>query len=61
MKRKIVTDRGESITIARTFGCTVQMVSDSLNFRKNSPLARKIRKTALERGGVDTSKLTVNN
>jgi hypothetical protein len=54
MKRRIVIDRGEGIRIARIFGCTAQMVSFSLTFRKNTPLARKIRKAALESGGIDT-------
>jgi hypothetical protein len=58
MKRKIVIDRGEGKKLAKLFGCTAQMVSYSLTFRKNSLLARKIRKAALENGGIDTDKLT---
>jgi hypothetical protein len=36
------------------------MVSYSLTFRKNSLLARKIRKAAVERGGIDTGELNNN-
>lgn len=33
--------------------CTPEMVSHSLSFRKNSKLARSIRKLAIERGGIE--------
>ncbi len=59
MKRRIVTERGEGKRLAELFGCTVQMVNYSLTFRKDSPLARKIRKAALERGGFDTAKVQI--
>jgi len=54
MKRKILVDRGEVLRIAKLLGCTREMVSYSINFQKNSLLARKIRKVAMERGGFDT-------
>jgi len=57
MKRRIVTERGEGKQLAQLFNCTVQMVNYSLSFRKNSLLARKIRKAALERGGFDTGEV----
>jgi hypothetical protein len=37
--------------IAELMGCTNVMVSHALAFRKNSKLARSIRKLAIERGG----------
>jgi hypothetical protein len=49
--------RGEGKKLAKLFGCTQQMVSYSLTFRKNSFLARKIRKAAMERGGFDTGEV----
>lgn len=57
MKRRIVMSRGEGKKLAKLFGCTQQMVSYSLTFRKNSFLARKIRKAAMERGGFDTGEV----
>lgn len=60
MKRRIVVEYGEVNKIAELIGCTNVMVSHALAFRKNSRLARSIRKFALERGGteigVDTQK-----
>ncbi len=53
MKKKIVVQRGECKAIAKILGCTYEMVSHSLAFRKNSLLARKIRKVAIERGGQE--------
>lgn len=52
MKKKIVVERGEQQAIAKLMGCTHEMVCHSLAFRKDTPLARKIRKVAEERGGV---------
>ncbi|MDD3228256.1 MAG: hypothetical protein PHE09_03465 [Oscillospiraceae bacterium] len=37
--------------IAGLLGCSPEMVTHSLAFRKNSKLARSIRKLALDRGG----------
>ena len=53
MKRKVVVDYGEQKTIANLMHCTPEMVSHSLSFRKNSKLARSIRKLAIERGGIE--------
>lgn len=53
MKRKIVVEHGEQLVIAKIMGCTKEMVCHSLAFRKNTLLAAKIRKVALERGGVE--------
>jgi hypothetical protein len=57
MKRRIVIERGEGKQLAKLFECSEQMVYYSLCFKKNSLLARKIRKAALERGGLDTDKI----
>jgi hypothetical protein len=56
MSRRIVFNERESQgkQLAELFKCTPVMVSYSLNFKTNSMLARKIRKAALERGGIDT-------
>ena len=54
MNRRIVIPHGAGRELARLFGCTQQTVCYALNFKKDSLLARRIRKAALERGGVDT-------
>ncbi|WP_294549608.1 ArsR family transcriptional regulator [uncultured Bacteroides sp.] len=51
MKARIVVEYGEVSKIAGLLGCSPEMVTHSLAFRKNSKLARSIRKLALERGG----------
>lgn len=53
MKKKIVVGYGEHAHIAKLMGCTPDMVSKSLRFEKNSLLARRIRKVAVELGGVE--------
>ena len=53
MKRKIVVEHGESLKIAKIMGCTPVMVCYALSYKKNTLLAQKIRKVALERGGVE--------
>lgn len=54
MKKKIVLDRGNVAKIAKVMNCTPEMVSKSVNFKKNSLLARKIRFVAKEQfGGVE--------
>ena len=51
--KKIVVQYGEVRKISKILRCTPEMVSRSLSFYKNTPLARKIRKVAMERGGVE--------
>ena len=51
MKARIVVEYGEVRKIAGLLGCSPEMVTHSLAFRKNSKLARSIRKLALDRGG----------
>ncbi|GAY28486.1 MULTISPECIES: ArsR family transcriptional regulator [Prevotellaceae] len=54
MKKKIVLDRGNVAKIAKVMNCTPEMVSKSVNFKKNSLLARRIRYIAKEQfGGVE--------
>lgn len=54
MKKKIVLDRGNVAKIAKVINCTPEMVSKSVNFKKNSLLARRIRYIAKEQfGGVE--------
>lgn len=53
MRRRIVVEQGEVTAIARLMGCTPVMVSYALNFRKDSELARRIRRMALLRGGIE--------
>ncbi len=52
MKERIVVEYSEVGKIAGLLGCSREMVSHSLAFRKNSKLARSIRKIAIERGGT---------
>ena len=56
MKKRIVLRRGDAMKVARRVGCTREMVSMSLNYRKDSVLARKIRFVAKEHyGGVEVN------
>ena len=52
MKERIIVEHGEVKKISELMDCTWEMVSHSLAFRKNSHLARAIRKLAIERGGI---------
>ncbi len=54
MKKKIVLEHGDATKIAKLMNCTREMVSKSVNFKKNSMLARKIRFVAVKYfGGVE--------
>ena len=54
MRKKIVLDYGSQGNIAKLLGCTSDMVSRSLNFKKDTELARKIRHVALTQfGGIE--------
>ena len=52
MKERIVVEYSEGVKKTGLLGCSREMVSHSLAFRKNSKLARSIRKLAIERGGT---------
>jgi len=47
MNRRIIVEYGKVNQIADAMNCTRVMVSKSLNYHKNSPLARKIRYIAV--------------
>lgn len=51
MSKKIILDYGKSKEIASVMKCTKEMVSKSINFKKNSTLARKIRHVAVSEYG----------
>lgn len=54
-KKRIVLEYGEAKRIADLMNCTREMVSHSLNYRKDTKLAKAIRKMAITRGGVEVS------
>ena len=51
MNQRIVLEHGNVKKLAETMGCTREMVSKSLNYKKDTTLARKIRHVALESFG----------
>ena len=53
MRKKIVVEHGEVGEISRLMGCTRQMVNNSLTYRKDTDLAKRIRKMAIMRGGQE--------
>lgn len=61
MKRRIVVEHGEVKRIALLMNCTYEMVSHSLAYRKDTKLARAIRKMALMRGGIEVGNEPENN
>ena len=61
MKKRIIVEYGEVKRIAHLMNCTQEMVSHSLAFRKDTKLARAIRKMALMRGGVEVGNEPVND
>lgn len=50
-KVKILVDTDIRKQVQKTFGCTATMVSLALNGHKDTELARRIRKRALDLGG----------
>lgn len=61
MKRRIVVEHGEVKRIALLMNCTYEMVSHSLAYRKDTKLAKAIRKMALMRGGIEVGNEPENN
>ena len=61
MKKRIIVEYGEVKRIAHLMNCTQEMVSHSLAYRKDTKLARAIRKMALMRGGVEVVNEPVND
>jgi predicted transcriptional regulator len=53
MKKRVIVERGVGRRIAKLLGITPEMVSKSLNFGKDSRLARRVRYIAIKDfGGV---------
>lgn len=53
MNKRIIVERGVGKKIASLMGITTEMVSKSLNYKKDSHLARKVRYIAIKDfGGV---------
>jgi hypothetical protein len=52
--KQIITRIGEGKTLAKMFGVCQKTVIEALKFRSDSELARRIRRTAIERGGKET-------
>lgn len=61
MKKRIIVERGEVKRIALLMNCTYEMVSRSLAYRKDTKLAKAIRKMALMRGGVEVGDEPIND
>lgn len=61
MKKRIIVEHGEVKRIALLMNCTYEMVSHSLAYRKDTKLAKAIRKMALMRGGVKVDDEPVND
>lgn len=51
--KKIVVEHGEQLAIAQIMRCSAEFVCRALSYRKDTPLARRVRKVAMERGGVE--------
>ena len=59
MKKRIVVEYGEVKRIALLMNCTYETVSRALAYKKDTKLARSIRKMALMRGGMEVGNETV--
>lgn len=54
MKKRIVVEYGNVKKLSEALNCTQQMTTLSLAYKRNSILARKIRRVAVEQyGGVE--------
>lgn len=53
MAKKIVTERGMVKHLSELFSCTPRSVQNALTYRSDTSMARKIRKAAMDRGGVE--------
>jgi predicted transcriptional regulator len=49
--KQILVERGEVNKIAELMGFSREMVCKSLRYKKNTDVAKRIRKMAVERGG----------
>lgn len=51
MNKRIVLSHGDAKRLALSMGCTREMVSKALNYKKNTELARRIRHVARSQYG----------
>lgn len=58
---KILTERGERMLLGKLFGVSQPTIRRALNGMTQTELARKIRRVALLRGGVEKSGATEPN
>jgi hypothetical protein len=63
MRKYITVPNPTKVELRKMFNCTKEMVWKALNYKSDSDLARRIRKIALDRGGVifDESKQNFTN
>jgi hypothetical protein len=63
MAKFIAVPNTTKVELREMFNCTKEMVWYALNYKKGSLLANRIRKVALDKGGViyDESKQTFTN
>ena len=54
---KILTRHGEKAELMKIFNCSLPTVRGALNGSTKSELAVRIRKAAIERGGVEKNEL----
>ncbi|MBO7466610.1 MAG: hypothetical protein J6T94_02860 [Bacteroidaceae bacterium] len=52
MKRFIEVTKSDRLYLCELFGCTERMVFKALSYEGHSVLSHRIRKAALERGGI---------
>lgn len=54
MNKRVIIPRGAGKQISRDLKCSVQFVSYSLNYKRNTELSRKIREVAKDQyGGIE--------
>lgn len=52
MKKYIHVKKEDREFLAKVFGITPRMVFNAVHFESDSELARKVRKLAMDRGGI---------
>ena len=50
--RRILVSQEVNQSLQQVFGCTKEMVSRALNYRRDTELAKRIRALALQKGGI---------
>ncbi len=63
MKKYITVPNEIKVELRDVFGCTKETVWKALNFKSDSPRAKRIRKHAIDKGGVvyDSGKQNFTN